>query len=206
MDEPNIYTSETEKFIHAGEPEPNTGWTEPKGFIGNCGGDTGTYYPTNSPGDRRFILSLGKDNFTMNPGDSQTIVVAQLIARGTSNLNSVTKLKQLADLVANYTVGIKQISSYVPNLYSLGQNYPNPFNPTTKIRFDIPRWRGEGGWTTTLKVYDIMGREVQTLVNETLQPGTYEASFDGSKLTSGIYFYQLTSGSYKETKKLLLLK
>ncbi|MFZ4590054.1 MAG: hypothetical protein ACOYN6_03590, partial [Ignavibacteria bacterium] len=119
------------KFIFAGEPEPNTGWTEPKGFIGNCGGDTGTYYPTNTPGDRRFLLGMGKDNFTMNPGDSQTIVVAQLIARGTNNLNSVTKLKQLADLVANYTVGIKQISSYVPNLYALYQNYPNPFNPVT---------------------------------------------------------------------------
>ena len=93
--------------------------------------------------------------------------------------------------------------------YSLSQNYPNPFNPVTKIKFDvanIPRWRGEGGWTTTLKVFDIMGREVQTLVNETLQPGTYEATFDGSNLTSGVYFYQLTSGNYKETKKLLLLK
>jgi photosystem II stability/assembly factor-like uncharacterized protein len=191
------------KFIYTGEPEPNTGWTEPKGFIGNCGGDTGAYFPTNPPGDRRFVLSMGKDNFTMNPGDSQTIIVAQMIARGTSNLNSVTKLKQLADLVANYTVGIKQISAYVPNLYALYQNYPNPFNPVTKIKFDIPSIRQS---VVTLKIFDVMGREVQTLVNESLQPGTYETTFDGSNLTSGVYFYQLTSDNYKETKKLLLLK
>ncbi len=100
------------KFNYSGEPEPNSGWNELQGRIWNCGGDTGAYLFPNTPGDRRFLLGMGKDNFTMNPGDSQTIVVAQLIARGSSNLNSVTKLKQLADLVANYTVGIKQINSY----------------------------------------------------------------------------------------------
>jgi hypothetical protein len=65
---------------------------------------------------------------------------------------------------------------------------------------------GLGGDLVQLKIYDIMGREVQTLVNERLQPGTYELTFDGSNLTSGVYFYQLTSGNFKETKKLLLLK
>ncbi|MFZ4590839.1 MAG: T9SS type A sorting domain-containing protein, partial [Ignavibacteria bacterium] len=90
-----------------------------------------------------------------------------------------------------------------PNLYALYQNYPNPFNPVTKIKFDIPNIRQS---VVTLKIFDVMGREVQTLVNESLQPGTYETTFDGSNLTSGVYFYQLTSGNYKETKKLLLLK
>jgi photosystem II stability/assembly factor-like uncharacterized protein len=191
------------KFVFTGEPEPNTGWTELKGSVRNCGVDTGTIVTVNPPMDRRYLLGIGKDNFTMNPGDSQTIIVAQLIARGTSNVNSVTKLKQLSDLVANYTVGIKQISSFVPNLYSLYQNYPNPFNPVTKIKFDIPNIRQS---TVTLRIFDIKGSEVQTLVNETLQPGTYETTFDGSNLTSGVYFYQLTSGNFKETKKLLLLK
>jgi len=189
------------KFIYTGEPEPNTGWTELKGSIWNCGGDTGTYHPVNAPTDRRYLLGFGKDNFTMNPGDSQTIVVAQMIARGTSNVNSVTKLKQLSDIVANYTVGIKQINSFVPGYYSLSQNYPNPFNPTTVIRYQL-----SVSGNTSLKVYDVTGREVQTLVNERLQPGTYEVTFDGSNLTSGVYFYQLASGDYKETKKLLLLK
>lgn len=191
------------KFNYSGEPEPNTGWNEVQGRMWNCSGDTGANVFPNTPGDRRFLLGMGKDNFTMNPGDSQTIVVAQLIARGTSNLNSVTKLKQLSDLVANYTVGIRQISSYVPVLYSLYQNYPNPFNPVTKIKFDIPFTRQS---VVSLKIFDVMGREIQTLVNESLQPGTYETTFDGSNLTSGVYFYQLTSGNYKETKKLLLLK
>ena len=200
------------KFLYTGEPEPNTGWTELKGSIRNCGYDTGAYQPVNPPGDRRYILSFGKDNFTMNPGDSQSIIVAQMIARGTSNLNSVTKLKQLSDFVANYTVGIKPIHNFVPNIFSLSQNYPNPFNPTTKIKFDIAKFHSFGGvpegrgGLVSLKIYDITGREIETLVNEALQPGTYEVTFDGSKLTSGVYFYQLTSGNYKETKKLLLLK
>lgn len=193
------------KFLYTGEPEPNTGWNELQGSIRNCGGDTGIFQTVNSPGDRRFVLGMGKENFTMNPGDSQSIVVAQMIARGTSNVNSVTKLKQLADLVANYTVGIRPINSFVPNIYSLYQNYPNPFNPATKIKFDVGKLY-QSPMLVTIKVYDIMGREIETLVNEALQPGTYEVTFDGSKLTSGVYFYQLISGDYKETKKLLLLK
>jgi hypothetical protein len=105
--------------------------------------------------------------------------------------------------------GINQISSEVPSSYSLSQNYPNPFNPTTKIKFDVtnstpltPLQRG----TVLLKVYDVAGRELQTLVNEVLQPGSYEVTFDGTALNSGVYFYQLTAGSYKETRKMILIK
>ncbi len=157
------------------------------------------------------LQSAADRTYTFHPNDTQRIVIAQMVARGITNRNSVGDLRALADTVraiynGGFNVGINPVSTDVPNQFALYQNYPNPFNPTTKIRFDIPRWRGEGGWTTTLKIFDIMGREVQTLVNETLQPGTYETSFDGSNLTSGVYFYQLTSGNYKETKKLLLLK
>jgi photosystem II stability/assembly factor-like uncharacterized protein len=105
------------------------------------------------------------------------------------------------------TVGINAISEEIPEKYSLSQNYPNPFNPVTKISFNIPLWRGAGGWNTAiLKVYDISGREVQTLVNESLQPGTYEVSFNGAGLTSGVYFYKITASNYSETKKMLLVK
>jgi hypothetical protein len=91
--------------------------------------------------------------------------------------------------------------------YSLSQNYPNPFNPITKIRFDIPEKRvKQASLLVLLKVYDITGREVQTLVNETLQPGTYETSFDGSKFASGIYFYKLITDGFTETKKMLMIK
>lgn len=194
------------KFIYSGDPEPNTGWTELKGMIRNCGGDTGAYQPVNQPGDRRFVLSMGKDNFTMNPGDSQSVVIAQFIARGTSNLNSVTKLKQLSDVVANYTVGINQISTEVPGSFALSQNYPNPFNPDTKIKFTIPVLSKYNNEAITLKVFDILGREVSVLINERLNPGIYEVTFDGSNLTSGIYFYRLQMGVYSDTKRMVLLK
>jgi hypothetical protein len=83
----------------------------------------------------------------------------------------------------------------------LSQNYPNPFNPTTKIKFDIVR-----AGDVKIVVYDVMGREVQTVLNERLQPGTYEASFDASQLTSGVYFYKITAGDFLQTKKMLMIK
>ncbi|MBI5401986.1 MAG: exo-alpha-sialidase [Ignavibacteriae bacterium] len=101
----------------------------------------------------------------------------------------------------NVISGIQHISSEIPTSYSLSQNYPNPFNPTTKIKFDVARV-GD----VKIAVYDAMGREVQTLVNESLQSGTYEAEFDGSQLTSGVYFYKLITGDFTETKKMLMIK
>ncbi|HEY5123242.1 MAG TPA: T9SS type A sorting domain-containing protein [Ignavibacteria bacterium] len=109
--------------------------------------------------------------------------------------------------VTGGTTFISPVSTELPTKYSLYQNYPNPFNPTTKIKFDIaPLSRGAGGVLTSLKVFDITGREIQTLVNEKLNPGTYEVTFDGSNYASGVYFYQLRSGEFVETKKLVLLK
>jgi len=103
--------------------------------------------------------------------------------------------------------GINQISTEVPSSYSLSQNYPNPFNPRTKIRFNIQKseFRSQNS-EVTLKVYDVMGREVQTLVNEKLHPGTYETSFDGSYFSSGVYFYRLQTENFSETKRMLLIK
>lgn len=103
-------------------------------------------------------------------------------------------------------VGIQNINENIPDNYVLFQNYPNPFNPTTKIRFDVPRLRGIGVLTTTLRIFDITGREIQKLVNERLNPGTYEVSFNGITLSSGVYFYQLSSEDFVETKKMFLLK
>jgi hypothetical protein len=99
------------------------------------------------------------------------------------------------------TIGIKNISSVIPSSYSLEQNYPNPFNNTSNLKFQIVN-TGD----VKLVVYDIMGHEVQTLVNEQLAPGKYETSFDGSQLTSGVYFYKLSTGDFSETRKMLLLK
>ena len=106
-------------------------------------------------------------------------------------------------------VGINQISTEIPIDYSLSQNYPNPFNPSTKITFQIPLSRGvsEGQVVlTSLIVYDALGREIQTFVNENLSPGTYEVDFDGSNLPSGVYFYKLSSNDINLTKKMVLIK
>ena len=96
---------------------------------------------------------------------------------------------------------VMQISTEIPSSYSLGQNYPNPFNPRTVVSFSLPV-----AGDVSLKVYDVRGREVQTLVNERLNTGTYETRFDGSGLTSGVYFYRLMSGDFAETKRMLLIK
>jgi hypothetical protein len=91
------------KYVYTGDPETNIGWTEIKGSIRNCGGDTtnANIITTNPGGDRRMVNSMGAENFTMTPNDTQTIIISQLIARGSSNLNSVTKLKALSDTVRN---------------------------------------------------------------------------------------------------------
>ena len=92
--------------------------------------------------------------------------------------------------------------------FNLSQNYPNPFNPTTTIRYSIPSNKEYHSvpQQVSLRVFDILGREVATLVNEEKSAGSYEVKFDGSSLTSGVYFYQLKVESYTATKKLLLLK
>jgi hypothetical protein len=105
--------------------------------------------------------------------------------------------------------GIKKISNEISNSYSLSQNYPNPFNPTTKIRFQIPLNKGGGfsrGLFTRLTIYDLLGREVAILVNEQLKPGTYEVEWDGTNYPSGVYFYKLTTESFNQTKRMVLIK
>lgn len=98
-------------------------------------------------------------------------------------------------------IGIINISTNIPDNFSLKQNYPNPFNPQTKIRFAVKK-----ASFTELKVFDILGREVETLVSENLKPGEYEADFTAGRLTSGVYFYRLTSDGYSETRKMVLVK
>jgi len=102
--------------------------------------------------------------------------------------------------------GLKRLNEAIPENFSLRQNYPNPFNPVTKIRFDIPSLVRGGAGVVVLKVYDILGREVATLVNEQLKPGTYEVEWNGSNFASGVYFYSLNAKNFIETKKLILSK
>jgi hypothetical protein len=97
--------------------------------------------------------------------------------------------------------GIQPIGNEIPTSFSLYQNYPNPFNPTTKIKFDITKHE-----KAELKIYDALGKEVATLLNSPLNPGTYEADWDGSTYPSGIYFYRLAVGDVTDTKKMVMVK
>ena len=105
---------------------------------------------------------------------------------------------------------VYELNYNIPGSFNLSQNYPNPFNPVTKIRFEIPSngfpTKTFGNDRVVLIVYDLLGKEITTLVNEKLQPGTYEVTFDGSNLPSGIYFYQLRTEDYIESKKMVLIK
>ncbi len=102
---------------------------------------------------------------------------------------------------------MESISDLRPTEFTLDQNYPNPFNPTTTIRYAISLLGGdERGGFVTLKVYDVLGNEVATLVDEYKPAGSYEVNFNASGLASGVYYYQLKVGSLAETKKLILMK
>lgn len=110
--------------------------------------------------------------------------------------NSNVYRKRISDVI-----GIQQISTTVPDKFYLSQNYPNPFNPVTNIKFSLPEKT-----FTKLKVYDLLGREVQQLINERLTAGEYKYDFNASLLPSGIYFYKLETDNFSETRKMVLVK
>ncbi len=94
-----------------------------------------------------------------------------------------------------------EISNTIPNSFVLHQNYPNPFNPVTSITFEIPT-----ASFVTLKVFDITGKELQTLVDENKNAGTYQVTFNGANLSSGIYYVKLQSGNISQIRKMMLIK
>ena len=98
-------------------------------------------------------------------------------------------------------VGIHSVATEVPGSYTLFQNYPNPFNPTTNIRFALTKQSN-----VTLKIYDNLGKEIATLVNEVKSAGTYIVDFNASNYASGIYFYKLTTNEFSDVKKMVLIK
>jgi len=151
-------------------------------------------------------MGTGSESNTIPYLGYVNLYYAQLMARGTNNKNSVTRLKllsdkaqQLADI--NFVIGINQISSVIPDKFTLQQNYPNPFNPETKIRFEVPQTD-----FVKLIVYDLSGKIVEELVNEKLSSGAYEVNFSAKNISSGIYFYQIKTSSFTETKRMILIK
>jgi len=169
----------------------NTGWSS----------GTGIYKTTNS-GNNWINQNVSLINSYKITNSTDTTLWA--IGREYSGGAAIYKLNST-------TSAITQLNSEVPSSFNLYQNYPNPFNPSTKIKFEIPSRlsfpnASIGNPNITLKIFDINGREIQTLVNESLSPGTYETTFDASNLSSGIYYYTLKSVDFTQTKKMIYLK
>ncbi|MFZ4591779.1 MAG: VPS10 domain-containing protein [Ignavibacteria bacterium] len=167
-------------------------------YLGN---DFGVYRSTNSGGNWARLNNgfpfVPVMEFSLYNFSNTRLLRAATYGRGVFELN------------LNQPISVNDPTNQIPKDFILNQNYPNPFNPTTLIRFGIPSLEGyvqRGVGMVTLKVYDITGREVQTLVNEKLQPGSYEVTFNGSRLTSGVYFCKLSAGKYFGTKKMIILK
>ena len=126
-----------------------------------------------------------------------------------SGYNSATGLTEAFLLDTDISTSIEdELNVTVPEEFTLLQNYPNPFNPSTKIKYTIPNvsLSGDEGSGVKLRVYDVLGNEVATLVNESKPAGTYEVEFNASNLSSGVYFNKIQAGNYFETKKMLLIK
>ncbi len=137
---------------------------------------------------------------------SDTAISLQLLLEGQKyywrvQANNVEGSGPWSDVWDFTLTGVKNFQEGVPTEYSISQNYPNPFNPTTRIRFALPQ-----SGLTKITIYDLLGREVQTLINRELSAGYYELNFDASNLSNGVYFYRIRAGNFVETKKLLFLK
>jgi len=149
-----------------------------------------------------------KIGFINGSGNSTTFHEYSFIDRSCLYSNKfLYRLKQI-DFDGTFTYSDEIEAAIIPNDFLLYQNFPNPFNPTTKIKFTIPASPlsfGEGQGVRLI-VYDILGNEIATLVNEEKPAGEHEVEFDASGLTSGIYFYKLQAGNFVETKKMVLLK
>jgi hypothetical protein len=135
----------------------------------------------------------------INPGDSISVFYG--ISIGDSLAEVYAGLDSVNLWYTGVISGIKQNNYFIPANYKLFQNYPNPFNPSTTISFSIAKQEH-----INLKIYNILGEVVTTLVNEVRGPGNYSIRFDSHGLSSGIYFYELTTSSFRDVKKMIILK
>jgi hypothetical protein len=168
---------------------------------GKWGWISGGFKTTDAgPDDIHQVISSGP--YTLGPGSTK--VVAFALVAGDSSLANIQQNADAAkarwQTIAK-TVGIGDNNTASPVTYQLGQNYPNPFNPRTTLQFQVPRRS-----FVSLKVFDLLGRELATLLNEERLAGTYKVTWDASKLPSGVYFYRLRAGDFVETKKMVLAK
>ena len=160
-------------------------------MIYSCGPDVRSYADESvSPGSPYYYYIVSVGDSVSNTGVGMTPPGA---------LRSNRYYTQTYDPVSILTT--VQPGGETPKRFALEQNFPNPFNPSTTFRFDIASRS-----TVTLKIYDALGREVATLVNESMDPGTYHSLWNAGSFASGVYYYRLSAGSFVQTRKLLLLK
>lgn len=151
-----------------------------------------------TPANSYTKFSIANSFITADVPDS--VVIAIFIA-STTGLGHIGSTMYIDDLAWGSATDINDNLSQTPSQFVLNQNFPNPFNPSTTINFSIPTSE-----FVTLKVYDVLGKEVGTLVNEENPAGSYEVEFNAADLSTGIYFYKLHAGSFIETKKMVLIQ
>jgi len=160
----------------------------PNIFAGSSGG--GVYLSTNN-GSNWTSVGLGIPNTTIYA----FAISGSKIFAGT--LSGIVYKRELSEIITS----VESMSTDLPTNFSVSQNYPNPFNPSTTINFSVP-----SSEFITLKVFDVLGNETATLVNEEKPAGVYEVEFNALGLSSGIYFYKIQTSSFVETKKMILLR
>jgi subtilisin family serine protease len=189
----SLLSNQNAKFRGMMGVEVLTGFTTEEKWNALSGGIHDTI---SIPGINCFVISAGP--LSINNNDS--VVVAFAVVKG-NDLSSLQANSNTAKNKYNALIGINQISSELPVKYELYQNYPNPFNPSTKIKFSLPK-----DDNVVLKIYDIIGREVITLINTKMKAGFYEYSFDGNNISSGVYFYKFETTGFRDIKKMVLVK
>lgn len=180
---------------------------DPSYSITTANGSFREYMVNDGSGDCR-VDDDGSNTYSVDPHD--TTWRFQIVPKGAS-IESLTGILEYT--FGNYKLyprtnadfgtitGIRREPSPLPKVYSLEQNFPNPFNPTTAIRYSVPN-----ASVVTLKIYNVLGQEVATLVSQHQAAGTYTATFEALRFASGVYFYRLTAGGFSSVKKMLLLK
>ena len=160
-------------------------------------------FKTTLTGDTMTVAGTGASGQVNGPALSSTFSNPNGIVRSVTGdtLYISDYATRSLRMLTGVTLGLINVSTFSPGSFLLEQNYPNPFNPVTNIKFAIAKTG-----LVTLKVYDISGREVAQLVNEELNPGTYNYDFNASHLSSGIYFYRLNTNNYTDTKKMVVVK
>ncbi len=174
-----------------------------------AGGQVSGYAITDNSGNYSIsglapgTYSVSVDKTGFDEVASQSVTVSYFVSTTSAGGYSSTPVTNNADFSLSSTPTVTSVtpSSNVVRQYTLGQNYPNPFNPATTITFDLPQTG-----MTTLKVFNILGQEVTTLVNKVMASGSHQVTFSALNLGSGVYFYQLKSGNFTQTRKMVLLK